>query len=438
MFTLWNPAEEPPVSEADVGPEWRRLGAAPCPVPLVPWRYIRRKLLRAFGAWPNRVLVIIDRSEHLTPLVADHHRILHHLRRILGEDAVPLVEVGPNQIMQAASHSRKWAQELPAADVVLIMGDVGATLTDPHRSMARMWEMMALGLRASGRRTVLLTPIQPGFAFEGAAIGWVGRLTAPSSPEERWERAQVLGRMVAAVSTSSPAGLVRDLRALIPGPTSVLDEIALGLRPGSRWGINGLALSPEALHAWRLQGPPEGVPILEACAMAANWDQVGPPELERADALMRHHVHGAPPSPDAEGWALRLAATLTTGQGAAGVSAWARWLRRYVDGIPAAQLWPSFRWAHGLLALRNRGSDSIEEPANLPRWSVYIEQDEVVVQPSEVLGQVDPAVTFSAWNGVPDVRVGGVPVRVQPGARIPKIAGRIDICGGTVGVSIFD
>ncbi len=254
--------------------------------------------------WGERVQIIIDRSERLTPFFddqdADPHSVAARLALLFPRHAVEQVTfVGGAEMLCATDRRRQTIEyRLPEpGTLVVVLGDLGCLARDPGPVVA-LWIALGQRLRRAGCRATALTPCSPAYWRRELMHNW--RLVAwdRGGPTARLSRAQRDARAEALLRWVSPAirvepGLLRDIRLLrgegadAATEADVWQDGALS----SRWRE---AATLEAKEAGRLRNE-FAQPVVDAVGRGedeVSQRRIAEPLLKVMDLVLRWHGEG--------------------------------------------------------------------------------------------------------------------------------------------------
>lgn len=249
-----------------------------------------RKLPWEEGLAHSRLAILVDDADRLMPYWRDQIGVVRRLARIFGVESVRLV---PNR-------GRGGRRPTLADDEkLLVLSDLGGLgSADRQRSWRRFGRRLA---RLGGRdRLVALVPSRRRLRAEGRWAAWTlvdweqpdrvpgrGPISEKGTSEDSVEApVEVLVRL-AALALRLEAGLVRDLRCLVPG-AEVGTEAELWAHPDvrARFAV-GVVLDFEAARANR-RGLREALPaelIEAALGIMQSWHEGLPPEIGAAEVM---------------------------------------------------------------------------------------------------------------------------------------------------------
>ncbi len=207
-------------------------------------RPLRQIPLARAPAWPQRVVVIVDHSEHLVPLREDFLRIVEHLRQWFSERIrlLLLEDAERRGFKEPTTGGIRHYPDLPRLsgnDAVLVLGDLG--MAHPRRWSRLNWREW--GQRLAGHRAppLALIPAHPGDWDSETArhyhCAWLDhaaklQLQRPAPVAlDIGTRLQALLTLLAPMSRITPA-LLRQARIQHPDRLDVSVEIAFWGQPG--------------------------------------------------------------------------------------------------------------------------------------------------------------------------------------------------------------
>lgn len=313
-----------------------------------------RRLPWAEGLSHARLAILVDDADRLMPYWRDQVEVVSRLARIFGVEGVRLV-----------SSRASGPPDLADDEKLLVLSDLGGLDAEERRER---WRRLGRRLaRHGGRdRLVALVPGSRGLRGGGSWKEWVildwehpDRAGDPGSAagEEGGEAAVEVLVKLASLALRLEAGLVRDLRRLVPG-ADVATEAELWAHEDvrDRFAI-GVVLDPEAARRNRRDIvevlPPEL--IEEALRVLQRWHEGLPSEIGAAEAMgwMADGIPEAMVGGDRIDLARRVSAALAArmeGKGSATretVSLTDAWFERFEAWAPA-EVWRDPRFEHDL------------------------------------------------------------------------------------------
>ncbi len=124
-------------------------------------RMLQRLPRRRYPGWGPRVIIVLDRSERLTPYWQDQDRVLAALVRLLPRHGVELsvFREGSDAPETLEKLGKKRIGQPPPGALILVLGDLGCL---SHESGdLQVWQHLGLRWRAAGCRPLALSPCWP-------------------------------------------------------------------------------------------------------------------------------------------------------------------------------------------------------------------------------------------------------------------------------------
>lgn len=242
--------------------------------------HVTRLPRRTRRQWPSQVEVWADRSPRLVTLEPDAKALARQLEAVCG--GVTLRWLGRAET-EGAKHLRTDCCHELDADVVILVGDLGAFGTAADRAM---WDRTADALRRRGVKPVALVPRGALSRLRSSPWRLLGLegVDGPTDPEEAVER--LLGLASAALLLEP--GLLRAIRGLLPATEAdVATEIRL-VRHGAVRSADatGVAVGPPT-RKQRLAELPEVAPARRHAlgTLLGRWHAEVPPEVLHLETL---------------------------------------------------------------------------------------------------------------------------------------------------------
>ncbi len=229
-----------------VAETWPQPAPAPVPPPLAAWRQLSPRLRRLLARrldgrevnlprlvarfargeypqgrlprkkrrrWGDGLHVVVDRSDHLTPVWFDQDQVCNRLRRLFPRGTVREVRHWPSRSPPV------WFDVPPRNATVLVLGDLGALGDDPGQQV-EVWRRFGRQLKNQGNRPLALMPAPahrwpPALRRQWQMLAWERPAALQTVGETNWQRrAQRLLTLVSPALRVEP-GFLRQVRLLL-------------------------------------------------------------------------------------------------------------------------------------------------------------------------------------------------------------------------------
>ena len=202
--------------------ETRTLDVPAVVATLTRGRQIERVPYERRRRWGPRLQIIADRSDRLVPYWADQEVTGHALSRLLAshqiERAAYWEGLTAPRLLTDGSASGDYRMP-PPGSLVLVLGDLGC-LTDGNLEVRNFWLGFGRQLADAGCQPTALLPCPPQRCDKALRdlwrlLPWARPSGSAADPQQRWQRAERLLRLVSPALRIEP-GLLRAVRLLLP------------------------------------------------------------------------------------------------------------------------------------------------------------------------------------------------------------------------------